>query len=134
MDPPAENSADEATASKSSSCCWRGACSSLPGVYGAAVRDGVDRPVVILLDCEDAIGGQIARGWLGSEVVDEAIAEQRVDDPSCETTTVFARAVSLAESARQIPEVFPYLAPVSSRRCRPTASWRSRSPAAELRL
>jgi hypothetical protein len=81
-------------------------------VYNEAVREGVSEPVVLLLDCEDAIGGQIARSWLGDAAVDEAIADQRADDPSGESTTVFARAFPLAECSQQVPAVFPYLAPV----------------------
>jgi hypothetical protein len=81
-------------------------------VYDAALDDGLLDPVVILLDCEDPIGGEIARAWLGQEVVDEAIRDQRSADPSGELTTVFAQAFPLAESAEEVPAVFPYLAPV----------------------
>ena len=30
-----------------------------------------------VVDCEDEIGGQIVRTWLGDEAVDDAIAEQQ---------------------------------------------------------
>ncbi len=81
-------------------------------VYDAALDDGLSDPVVILLDCEDPIGGEIARAWLGQEVVDEAIQEQRSADPSGELTTIFAHAFLWAECAEEVPAVFPYLTPV----------------------
>jgi len=81
-------------------------------VYDAAIREGVHEPVVILLDCEDPIGGEIVRGWLGRDTVDAAIADQRSADPAGELTTVFAHAFPLTECAEQVPAVFPYLAPV----------------------
>lgn len=87
--------------------------SSLPlafETYDDAVRRRLAEPVVILLDCEDEIGGEIARGWLGAEAVDDAIAHHAADDPSGDETTVFAYAFSLAECRREIPAVFPYLA------------------------
>jgi hypothetical protein len=87
---------------------------SLPLVFDAfdeAVKKRTKNPVVILLDCEDAIGGEIARSWLGEEAVDDAIAHQAADDPSSDETTVFATAFSLAECQRELPPVFPYLEP-----------------------
>lgn len=75
-------------------------------VYNSAVEDSIDQPVVILLDCEDEIGGQIARSWLG-EAVDEAIEAQ-----SAEMTTVFAHAFPWQQCSEQVPAVFPYLQPV----------------------
>lgn len=87
----------------------------LPAVFTAfdeAVERDVERPVVILLDCEDAIGGQIARGWLGDDAVDEAIAEVGTTDLDEEAITVFAFGFSWEECQREIPQVFPYLASV----------------------
>jgi hypothetical protein len=81
-------------------------------VYDTALRERVPDPVVILLDCEDSIGGEIARGWLGQEVVDDVILEQQSAEPSDELTTVFAYAFPRAECAVEVPAVFPYLAPV----------------------
>ena len=75
-------------------------------VYSAAIQEKMRQPVVILLDCEDEIGGQIARSWLG-ETVDDAIAAQ-----SAEMTTVFAHAFPLLDCCEQVPAVFPYLQPV----------------------
>src|SRR5690349_6556277 len=87
---------------------------SLPLVfetYDDARQRKVKDPVVLLLDCEDELGGQIARGWLGDETVDDAIAHHAAGDPSDEETTVFAVAYSLADCQREIPPVFPYLEP-----------------------
>lgn len=81
-------------------------------VYDAALYEGQLDPVVILLDCEDPIGGEIARAWLGQDVVDEVIRNQRSAEPSDELTTVFAHAFPYAECAGEVPAVFPYLAPV----------------------
>jgi hypothetical protein len=87
---------------------------SLPLVFEAfdeAAGRNVADPVVILLDCEDAIGGEIARSWLGDEAVDAAIAEESQYEAEGDATTVFAFAFSLAECRRELPPVFPYLAP-----------------------
>ena len=78
----------------------------------AALSEKVIGPVVLLIDCEDEIGAAIATAWLGAETVRDAIAEQRLDDPDGEVATVYARAFSWAESQREVPLVFDYLAPV----------------------
>ncbi len=80
--------------------------------YDEAVASGVSVPVVVLVDCEDEIGGEIARAWVGDDAVDAAIAEEDHRRESDDDTTVFARVVSFADAKRDIPEVFPYLAPV----------------------
>jgi hypothetical protein len=80
-------------------------------IYDDAVKRNVKQPVVVLLDCEDEIGGEIARTWLGDEAVEDAIAHNAASDPSEDETTVFAHAFSLEECRREIPPVFPYLAP-----------------------
>ena len=87
---------------------------SLPLVFEAyddALARKLEEPVVILLDCEDQIGGEIARSWLGEEAVDDAIAHHAASDPTPDETTVFAVAFPLAECRREIPPVFPYLEP-----------------------
>jgi hypothetical protein len=112
MGPSKEDSAEDSASLDLQQSLLEESLELVVNVYNEAVREGVTEPVVLLLDCEDKIGGQIARSWLGSAAVDEAIADQRSDDPSGESTTVFARAFPLAESARQVPAVFPYLAPV----------------------
>lgn len=86
--------------------------SSLPAAqaaYDEARQRGVQQPVVMLIDCEDEIGGQIVRGWLGDEAVDAAIAEQGEDEGE---TTVFAYGFDYDECQKEIPAVFPYLAPI----------------------
>ena len=85
--------------------------SSLEAVFAAydeARARNLEQPVVMLVDCEDAIGGKIVRGWLGDEPVDNAIAEHANVDGDA-GTTVFAQGFSFAESCREIPVVFPYL-------------------------
>jgi hypothetical protein len=79
--------------------------------YDDAIKRKIKDPVVLLLDCEDEIGGEIARTWLGDEVVEDAIAHNAATDPSADETTVFAHAFSLDECRCEVPAVFPYLAP-----------------------
>ena len=82
---------------------------SLPATfeaYDVAVEAGIAQPVVFLLDCEDAIGGEIARSWLGEEAVAEAMGEQ---PPGEDSTTVFAHAFSWDQCRQEVPAVFPYL-------------------------
>ena len=89
--------------------------SSLPLLFEAfddALDSEVERPVVILLDCEDEIGGEIARAWLGTDEVDEAISDRLASSDSEDSTTVYARAFSWDDCQAEIPEVFPYLAEV----------------------
>jgi hypothetical protein len=89
--------------------------SSLPLLFEAyddALDSEVERPVVILLDCEDEIGGEIARAWLGADEVDEAISDRVASSDSEDSTTVYARAFSWDDCQAEIPEVFPYLAEV----------------------
>lgn len=87
--------------------------SSLPLVfqtYDEALAEGQTQPIVVLLDCEDELGGEIARGWLGEEAVNDAVAMRHADDASADTT-VFARAAPLAACRGELAEAFPYLAP-----------------------
>ncbi|MEX0936423.1 MAG: hypothetical protein WDZ59_01085 [Pirellulales bacterium] len=86
--------------------------SSLPLVfetYDDAIRAGVVEPVVLLVDCEDQIGQQIAIQWVGEEAVEAAIAAQAGESDTPDTTTALARAVSFRECRREIPASFPYL-------------------------
>lgn len=80
--------------------------------FDQAVADKLVDPVVMLLDCEDAVGAEIASAWLGLEAVRDAVAEQRLNDPTGSATTVFARAFAWEECQREVPAVFDYLAPV----------------------
>lgn len=84
--------------------------SSLPllfETYDAAVKAKVDQPVVILLDCEDDIGGEIARAWLGDETVDDAVANNQESE-----TTVYARAEPWSVCREEVSAMFQYLKPV----------------------
>ena len=84
--------------------------SSLDLVFAAfdEAANGAGEPtVVLLLDCEDEIGGEIARSWLGNEAVDDAIAHQPADE-----TALFAYGFPLSRCVEEVPRVFPYLAPV----------------------
>ncbi len=90
--------------------------SSLPLVfstYDDALRDGIREPVVLLIDCEDPLGREIADAWLGTEAVEDAIAavhaDAEVDDDGQVPTTVFARPMPLSACRREIPPVFSYL-------------------------
>ncbi len=89
--------------------------SSLPLIfetYDEAIEEEIAGPMVILVDCEDELGGQIARGWLGDETIDDAIAaEAPSEDPEEVQTTVFARAIGWKEAQADLAEAFPYLAP-----------------------
>jgi hypothetical protein len=91
--------------------------------YDDAVSRNVDHPVVLVLDCEDEIGGEIARSWLGDEAVDDAISYQAASDPAGDATTVFAYAFSLEECRREVPPVFPYLAPALEAPPAPGGFW-----------
>ncbi|MEM6329462.1 MAG: hypothetical protein AAF790_04345 [Planctomycetota bacterium] len=101
---------------------------SLPAIFDAydeAVADGVSEPVVILIDCQDELGEQIARSWLGDDVVDEALgmelaADDRDDDAPNDrdtpsdpaepaATTVFAAPCAMADCRGELGEAFPYL-------------------------
>lgn len=89
---------------------------SLPlifSTYDEAARDRVPEPVVLLVDCEDEIGREIAEAWLGREAVDDAVlavqAEQMDAPQTGSYTTVFARAMPLAACRKEVPRVFPYL-------------------------
>jgi hypothetical protein len=85
--------------------------SSLPllfSTYDEARAAGVADPVVLLLDCEDEIGSQIARAWLGNDPVDDALA---LADEGRDTT-VFARPFPWKACRDEVPKTFPYLAAV----------------------
>ena len=94
---------------------------SLPLVfdaYDAATTSGMRQPVVFLLDCEDAIGREIAEGWLSTEAVRAAVEQQQLLAADVaeagSQTTVFAHAFPLEDCRTEVPEVFPYLTPVFS--------------------
>lgn len=80
--------------------------------YDEAIDEKMVEPVMFVIDCEDEMGEQIANAWLGESAVRDAVAEQKLADPGNDLTTVFARAYPFAESRREVPAVFDYLAPV----------------------
>lgn len=90
----------------------------LPAVFEAyedACRRRMSNPVVFLLDCEDEIGGEIARSWLGAEAIEDAIDQRKFQDAASEEvtkTTVFAYGFPFDRCRREVPKVFPYLASV----------------------
>lgn len=92
--------------------------SALPLVFEAydeAVEAGVATPIIVLVDCEDELGGEIARGWLGDDAIDDAIAAQvSLENAPTESdpTTVFARAIGWDEARGELSAAFPYLTPV----------------------
>jgi hypothetical protein len=82
--------------------------------YDEAVAANARDPVVFILDCEDAVGSEIARSWLGEQAIADAIADRALEDEESETT-VFAHAFPFAKCRTEVPAVFPYLAPVFER-------------------
>lgn len=82
--------------------------------YDEAVDANIASPIVVLVDCEDELGGAIARSWLGDDAVDDAIAAQVDADDSpgeSDPTTVFARAIGWDEARDDLAAAFPYLKP-----------------------
>lgn len=81
--------------------------------YDLAIAEKLRQPIVVLVDCEDDLGAQFARAWMGDDAVDNAIAHARLEEPNSENpveTTVFARPVTWADAKRELPTAFPYLA------------------------
>jgi hypothetical protein len=92
---------------------------SLPAAFSAydtAQGEGISQPVVFVLDCEDEVGGDIARSLLGDEAVADAIEQRKLqsktDEEEGTETTVFTYAFSIDQCRAEVPKVFPYLAPV----------------------
>ena len=92
--------------------------SALPLVFEAydeAIEDGVAAPIVVLVDCEDELGGEIARGWLGDDAIDDAIAAQAAAENApneSDPTTVLARAIAWDDARGDLAAAFPYLKPI----------------------
>lgn len=85
--------------------------SSLAAVFAAydgAIEQKIEQPVIMVVDCMDDIGAEIARGWLGDQDVDDAIADRQDD----EETVVYSAAFSWEGCRQEVPELFPYLAPM----------------------
>lgn len=87
--------------------------------YDEAAGKGMDGPVVFVIDCEDEIGGQVARAWLGAEAVDDAIEQRQLQEASdeqedadgeaMEETTIFVYSFPFAQCCDEVPKIFPYL-------------------------
>ncbi len=87
--------------------------SSLPQLFetfDAGLEEGLTDPVVVLVDCEDAIGSRFARAWVGEEEVDEAIRQQRAAGVEADLTVTVAVAFDWSECQQEMPQYFPYLA------------------------
>lgn len=112
MEPTDEPSADQLTAEEIQQELLESCLELVFDAYDEAVEDNMAEPVVFLLDCEDPMGEEIAHAWLGATNVRNAVAEQKLEEPGNDLTTVFARAFPMAESRREVPAVFDYLAPI----------------------
>lgn len=77
-------------------------------VYEESLGEGVYFPVVFLVDCEDELGGRLARDWVGREEVDEAIEANHAGGSNTITTT-FAQCLSFQDCQDYVPQMFPYL-------------------------
>lgn len=83
-------------------------CSS----YAESIEKGMAQPIIVLLDCEDELGSEIARSWLGHDAVENGIAIQKQTNDDESQTTVFAQAVAWKECREELSEAFPYLSEV----------------------
>jgi hypothetical protein len=85
-----------------------GSLAQVYSVYEEALEDGVYLPVLFLVDCEDELGGKLARDWVGREEVDEAIESNRKASKNALTTT-FAQCLSFQDCQDYVPKMFDYL-------------------------
>ncbi|MBN1852668.1 MAG: hypothetical protein JW829_08085 [Pirellulales bacterium] len=89
--------------------------SSLPLLFATrteALDHGLHDPVLFLVDCEDPMGGEMARAWVGDDAVDDAVILESASRENDDTTTVLARAVPWTQCQKEVPGTFPYLAAV----------------------
>ena len=89
--------------------------SKLFDAFDVASSEGVNEPVLILIDCEDMIGAPIARKWEGNDAVDAAIMSNAMGNETSEeheerATTVLIKTVPLFDSQKELSRWFPYLA------------------------
>ena len=85
-----------------------GSLEQVLSVFDEALDDGMHLPVIFLVDCEDQIGGKLARDWVGREEVEEAITQNRATG-NPDLTTTFAQSLSFADCQEYVPKMFPYL-------------------------
>ena len=82
--------------------------------FDIATSEGVNEPVLILIDCEDVIGAPIARKWEGGDAVDAAIMSNAMGNETSEheerATTVLIKTVPLFDNQQELSQLFPYLA------------------------
>ncbi|MDZ4656856.1 MAG: hypothetical protein SH868_04675 [Bythopirellula sp.] len=110
-DPPVDDFREESDPLEAQQLLLESSLELAFSAYDEALAAKLRDPVVFLLDCEDAIGGEIARSWLGEETVADAIADRAGSDDEETETTVFAHAFSFAQCRTEVPAVFPYLSP-----------------------
>ena len=83
--------------------------------HASGISKSMADPVVFLVDCEDDVGGRLARTWLGGPAVDQQIAaRKRGERPG--HTVVLARPVPFDEVEVMLRFDFPYLAEVAPER------------------
>ncbi len=112
-DPPVDDFSEESDPLEAQQLLLESSLELAFSAYDEALAAKLRDPVVFLLDCEDAIGGEIARSWLGEETVADAIADRTAsaDEDEETETTVFAHAFPFAQCQTEVPAVFPYLSP-----------------------
>ena len=70
----------------------------------------IDTPVVFLVDCQDEIGGGLARAWKGDAAVERFVKEQSGKGATQDSVIMLAAAYAYADCCQEVPETFPYLA------------------------
>ncbi len=84
---------------------------SLFVAFDSGTAEGFLSPVVMLVDCEDAVGAPIARSWEGNDAVDAAIMANAKDAEELDNipATILIRTVSFVDGEQELPKWFPYL-------------------------
>jgi hypothetical protein len=79
--------------------------------HANGLSQGMVDPVIWLVDCEDDVGGRIARTWVGGDSLEKQIAaRKRGERPG--HTTVIVRPIPYDETEFMLRYDFPYLAEV----------------------
>ncbi len=76
--------------------------------FDNAVVKQMPQPIVFLVDCEDDIGGRIARAWCGDAAVDQQIAARK-NGQRPGKTTVLVRALPYQTAQEMVQFDFKYL-------------------------
>jgi len=83
--------------------------------HANGLSQGMVDPVIWLVDCEDDVGGRIARVWVGGPALEKQIAaRKRGERPG--RTTVIVRPIPYDEVGVMLQFDFPYLAGVGPER------------------